>query len=92
MLQLHEVILQNQPGTKTIRVYDCPGFVDNTYTLRERVFEEDLKHVIDGNVMKGYQVVHLKENNYCLFFYLTNFQYYMYNMCYIAFLQFFLQQ
>nr|XP_034307792.1 uncharacterized protein LOC117683086 [Crassostrea gigas] len=51
---LHEVILQNNPGTKTIRVYDCPGFVSNT--PRDCVFEENMKKVIDGNVMKDYQV------------------------------------
>lgn len=50
------MILKNNPGTKTIRVYDCPGFVSNT--PRDCVFEENMKKVIDGNVMKDYQVVH----------------------------------
>lgn len=50
---LHEIVLQNIPGTKTLRVYDCRGILpDNNLNA---VFTEDLIKVIDGNVIKDYK-------------------------------------
>lgn len=49
---LHEIVLQNIPGTKTLRMYDCRGIMPDK--KRNAVFTEDLKKVIDGNVMKDY--------------------------------------
>lgn len=50
---LHEIVLQNIPGTKTLRVYDCRGIMPDK--KQNAVFTEDLKKVIDGNVMKDYE-------------------------------------
>lgn len=50
---LHEIVLQNIPGTKTLRVYDCRGILPDRN--QNAVFTEDLIKVIDGNVMKDYE-------------------------------------
>lgn len=59
-LQLHEIVLQNIPGTKTLRVYDCRGIMPDK--KQNAVFTEDLKKVIDGNVMKDYEVFFSVQN------------------------------
>lgn len=48
--KLHEVILQNNPGTKQLRVYDCRGIGPT-----DGVREDDLIRVIEGNVKKNYE-------------------------------------
>lgn len=48
--KLHEVILQNNPGTKQLRVYDCRGIGPT-----DGVREYDLIRVIEGNVKKNYK-------------------------------------
>lgn len=48
--KLHEVILQNNPGTKQLRVYDCRGIGPT-----DGVRENDLIRVIEGNVMRNYE-------------------------------------
>lgn len=64
---LHEVLLEDTPGTKTLRVYDCRGIgrVDG-------VREEDLKSVIDGRVMKNYVFQHCHDIPQSSDFYRSN--------------------
>lgn len=64
---LHEVVLQNIPGTKTLRVYDCRGIMhDIPGKNNPAVYMDDLTKVIDGNVMKDYVfkgICKIQENN-----------------------------
>lgn len=53
ILQLHEITLKTYGNGKNIRIYDCRGIdpIDN-----ETAFEDDLCKIIEGHIMKGYEV------------------------------------
>lgn len=66
---LHEIVLQNIPGTKTLRVYDCRGILpDKSGENKNAVFMKDLQKVIEGNVVKDYRFdenCEIQENDDC---------------------------
>lgn len=61
-LQFHGITIQNIPGTKRIRVYDCHGIIPRPKSdlhkkeNRYQAYVEDLKKGIDGHIIEGYEV------------------------------------
>lgn len=53
MFQLHEITLKTYENGKKIRIYDCRGI---NPCGDESAFEEDLRQIIGGHVMKDYEV------------------------------------
>lgn len=54
---LHEIVLQNIPGTRKMRVFDCRGIMpaSDSRPRRNEVYKEDLKKILDGHVLKDYK-------------------------------------
>lgn len=53
---LHEIVLQNIPDTRKMRVFDCRGIMPKLVSRprRNEVYKEDIKKILDGHVLKNY--------------------------------------